>query len=105
MIACKNTDRAQRPVDLSDGRQVSPGEIVDCPDDPHTADLLDSGRLTKVRYRSADEVPSGTIGAVERWVGSDKGRAQQALTAEQASPSPRSTLVDALTKIITSEES
>lgn len=46
-IAVKNTDRASRPVYLSDGRQIDPGCFGDAPDDSQTAALIDAGLLTK----------------------------------------------------------
>lgn len=45
-------------------------------------------------------VPSGTIAEVLEWVGDDLGRAGVALTAEQASETPRSTLIASLADII-----
>lgn len=51
-IPVKNTDRASRPVDISDGSQIDPGAFGDAPDDEATAELLASGRLTKVLHRS-----------------------------------------------------
>jgi hypothetical protein len=49
-----------------------------------------------------DGVPTGAAGQILEWVGSDKARAGQALSVEQASDKPRSTLVAALQKVITS---
>lgn len=105
-VHVKNTDRASRPAVLSDGRQIDPGEFGEAPDDATTADLIDTGWLTRAT-EGADEttVPTGSIAAIEKWVGEDKDRAAHALAAEQASDSPRSTLVDALNKLIGSEES
>ena len=44
----------------------------------------------------ADDVPDGSISDVLDWVGEDEDRKAQALEAEQAKESPRSTLVDKL---------
>lgn len=105
-ITCKNTDRASRPAVLSDGRQIDPGEFGPAPDDETTQDLIDVGWLTEAITGADDTaVPAGSIAAIERWVGDDADRAKQALEAEQAAENPRSTLVDALTKLIGSEES
>jgi hypothetical protein len=100
-ITVKNTGTV--PVDVTGGLSVAPGEIAEVPDDAHTGTLLASRNLTKVLHRSRDEVPEGSISDIKSWVGNSKARAQLALEAEQAADEPRSTLVDALTKI-TSEE-
>jgi hypothetical protein len=45
------------------------------------------------------EVPDGTVDEVKEWVGDDPDRAQQALDAENAKASPRSSLVAHLTAV------
>jgi hypothetical protein len=47
-----------------------------------------------------DDVPGGTVSDVVRWVGSDASRAQRALDRENAQADPRTSLVDALEKIV-----
>ena len=42
------------------------------------------------------DVPEGSIDKVLAWVGDDKGRAQQALDAEQAKDEPRRSLIQHL---------
>jgi hypothetical protein len=46
-----------------------------------------------------DAVPDGTVDEVLAWVGDDPDRAGRALAVEQDRDRPRSTLVDALTKL------
>jgi hypothetical protein len=46
--------------------------------------------------QQVEPVPDGTIDEVMAWVGTDPARARQALDAENAKPSPRSTLVSQL---------
>lgn len=49
-------------------------------------------------------VDRSTVDEVLDWVGGRVGRAQAALAAEQSRPEPRSTLVEALDRVINSEE-
>lgn len=48
----------------------------------------------------AQEVPEGSIKEVLKWVGDDKDRAVQAITAENKSDKPRVTLVATLEEIV-----
>lgn len=48
----------------------------------------------------ADEVPDGSADEVLIWVGDDKERASWALDVERQRPSPRSTLVAKLEKLV-----
>lgn len=50
-----------------------------------------------------EAVPDGSAAEVLAWVGDDQDRAAAALTVEQASAKPRSTLVDQLTRLATPE--
>lgn len=49
-------------------------------------------------------VPTGTVQEVLDWVGDDPGRAQEALDAEQASDTPRTTLINQLESICPKED-
>lgn len=80
--------------------EVGAGATVEVDDDLGKS-LLDQSD----RWAPAGKVDTSTsIDAVLAQVGDDRNRARTALEAEQASDKPRSTLVDALTKIIESEE-
>jgi hypothetical protein len=63
----------------------------------------ESGQAAGVRVQDTvnggdapSQVPDGSIQQVLAWVGNDKDRAQAALDAEQAKPTPRSSLVEKL---------
>ena len=50
--------------------------------------------------QSPNKVPDGTVDEVTSWVGDDAGKARKALSAEKKSDDPRSTLIEALEKVI-----
>lgn len=54
--------------------------------------------------RAADAPPEGTVTQVAEWVGSDAGRARQALKTERERGTPRSTLVEALERVVNDSE-
>lgn len=52
---------------------------------------------------AASDVPAGPARAVTDWVGTDRGRARQALDAENAADKPRVGLVNQLTALLNAE--
>lgn len=86
--------------DLAKGQQVD-GGLADyllesgCP-----VERVDEPAAPPADPVDPDAVPDGTIAAVLDWVGDDPAKAARALEAEQGRPAPRSTLVDALQKLV-----
>lgn len=51
---------------------------------------------------ATEQVPQGTVADITAWMGSDPARAQAVIDAENASGSPRSTLVEAAQRVVDS---
>lgn len=66
------------------------------PDGGPVADGLDAAVDQLVEAGVVAEVPSGTVDQILAWVGDSAVRAEVALEAEQAKPSPRKSLVNRL---------
>jgi hypothetical protein len=86
----------------SDGTpiEVDAGEAAEVDDALGRRLLEQEDRWAPAGKTDVDTSIKGVLAQVRN----DKGRARTALEAERASENPRSTLVDALTKIIESEE-
>ena len=80
--------------------EVDAGESAEVDDDLGRRLLDQSDRWAPAGPTNLDTSIKGVLAQVRN----DKGRARTALEAEQASENPRATLIDALTKIIESEE-
>lgn len=78
------------PADETEATEAADGTLVE-------AEELDT--------RSADEVVAAEpVDGVKTWVGDDRERAEAALVAEQATASPRSTLVTWLEGVLALDE-
>ena len=67
--------------------------------------MSDKGKVkSKGDEKKVGKVPEGTVAEITEWVGDDPRRAKKALKEENKSDSPRSTLVEALEKLIPAKE-
>jgi hypothetical protein len=90
------SDEVTRPALIPWGARdywLAIGWSPSAPDEP--VDVTRDQNLTD----TAAHVPDGSRDDVLQWVGGDRGRAEQALQAEQAREKPRTTLVDALGRV------
>jgi hypothetical protein len=91
----RNLDPLAQTIARTD-QTVEPGESVDVDEDLALALLAQPAKWGPAGETDTDTSVPGVLAQV----GDDKGRARTALDKEQASDKPRSTLVDALNKII-----
>lgn len=61
-----------------------------------------TGAVSKAAAK--DAVPSGSVKEVLSWVGHDENRAAQALKAEEARTEPRVTVIEAVEKILSTDD-
>ena len=89
--------------------EVRKGETIVLPMDRRVEGLVRAGKLQRLRRAGSAtpvtrmQVRPGTVREVLAWVGDDRDRAAAALAAEQSRPSPRVTLVSALSAMATQD--
>lgn len=85
-------------TDLADGRRLRHGQTATDVDltDPDNRAKIDAGLLLPL----AEEPEGETVEEILGWVGDDREKAEQALSAELARPRQRSTLIDRLEELV-----
>lgn len=100
--AANSGDDAAGPsaASAADPAKVDDGAATTAPE-PGSDEASGSGAQADGAVNTAviAEVPSGSSAQVEAWVGTDPGRAKQALAAERAASRPRSGLLAKLEKL------
>jgi hypothetical protein len=92
-------DGVRTLVGTDGGFQVVSTPVV-IPEDERCEACGGTGRKSESTDSPSDDgVPDGSADDVVKWVGEDRERAGRALAAEQARPTPRSTLVEKLERL------